>query len=118
MNKIVRCKKGVCGAAGGSWAGQMFMAWMQGECKKEDFHLKLDVEDDFIGMLVTWEGEIKLYNRYLIPEIITDKFHAIGSGSKIALPMMDAGHSALDSVKWACKYDLYSGGEIHALSLE
>ena len=43
---------------------------------------------------------------------------AIGSGTRFALAWMDAGHSAEEAIAYACKRDIYTGGEIIVLHLE
>lgn len=47
---------------------------------------------------------------------ISDSY-AIGSGSDLALGAMEAGKSALDAVKIACKKSVYCGGQIHAVDI-
>jgi len=46
----------------------------------------------------------------------THPFYAIGSGRDLAFGAMEAGASAFDAVKIACKYDLNCEGPIHTLT--
>lgn len=105
------------GLAQGYFSGLLFLDWLQGKLDSEDFHGILQEEDDFLALFVTNKSEIFLCNRYLVLEKINSSFWAIGSGSKIAMAVMDAGGSAEEAVKQACKYDLYTGGDVKTLSL-
>jgi len=115
--KIIKTDEGIAGASGGAWAGHVFFAWLQGDASKEDFE-NLDVGDDFTGLFIDWKGEISFYNRYLIPDIASTEFVAIGCGAKIAYALMDYGASAYEAVRLSCKYDLYTGGDIVTIKLE
>lgn len=43
---------------------------------------------------------------------------ASGSGSNIALGAMDAGATAIEAVKIACKRDIYTGGKVQSYTFE
>lgn len=44
-------------------------------------------------------------------------FHAIGSGRDFAMAAMAMGRSAHDAVELACKFDVYSGGDIELVEI-
>ena len=43
-----------------------------------------------------------------------EPFWAIGSGAKIALGAMAYGASPVEAVQIACRFDLYTGGDVHS----
>ena len=112
--------KCLIGIAKDSYAGLMFIEWITGTLTTDAFENRiLATDDDFEALIVNSTGEIYTYNRYLVA-CFHDKpeFFAIGSGSKCALIAMEAGMSAEEAVKIACKYDLYSGGDIKTIRLD
>lgn len=48
-------------------------------------------------------------------QLIETSFMAIGNGMNFAIAAMRAGCSAEESVKIACEYDVYSGGEVNSI---
>jgi len=113
--KIFKVDGVLIGVCGGSYSGLVFVDWFRG-LLLDDCMWDLDVGDDFEALVVHPDGEILTYNRYLIPdEHGKPKFFAVGSGSKCAYIALEMGASAERAVKLACKYDLYSGGDIQVL---
>lgn len=51
----------------------------------------------------------------MLREISFQQPFAIGSGGAYAIGAMAAGSSAVEAVKIACKYDVYSGGKVQSV---
>lgn len=104
------------GAAKGAYAGLVFVEWFKGNLA-DDCMWDLDVGDDFEALVIHPDKTVVTYNRYLIPEDHGKaKFYSIGSGSKCAYIALEMGASAERAVREACKYDLWSGGEIQTIT--
>lgn len=72
--------------------------------------------DDVNAMVIDLKGRIWGFEgRLWIP--IDAPYYAVGSGSRYALPAMDAGADAVKAVKIGCKRDPFSGGKITVLRL-
>lgn len=72
---------------------------------------------EFEAIVVNPEGEVFHYDRHLVPIRISNQFHAIGSGRKLALGAMMAGASADKAVQIACQYDNGSREPVKAIQL-
>lgn len=71
---------------------------------------------DFIAFIVTPEKEVLLIDKRLIP-IPAKKHDAIGTGDKLAIAIMNAGHSAYDAVIEVCKNYVNCGGKIQRVKV-
>lgn len=85
-----------------------FIEWYKSGRKKED--ALSDDDSDFVALVIV-DGVVYRYDGYN-PQLIKHKFHAIGSGFNIALGAMEAGASAIEAIKIAKKYDIYTGGKV------
>jgi hypothetical protein len=94
-----------------------FFAWFQDEDDEKPplSELKLD---DFEAIIVGPDGYVALIDPVGFPMEIHNDFHAIGSGSYIAMGAMAAGASATDAVKYTMSLDTRCGGDIisHSIS--
>jgi hypothetical protein len=72
--------------------------------------------EDIAGLLINQRGHIMLYEGN-IWQRIKMPYYAIGSGSIIAFGALDAGASALEAVRIACRRDPWSGGKISSVRL-
>jgi len=123
----------IIGTAGHSSGGILFTEWYRNSGAEKDKiagKIKdLSKDEDFLCMVITPQGiiqttdkfpeyvfqyvKIETYDRFLtnlLPH--TQEYYAIGSGSKIAFPVLDLGYSAYEAMEMACKYDMYTGGNI------
>lgn len=91
-----------------------FIEWYKDGKKKED--AQSDDDSDFTALVII-KGVVYRYDGYN-PQIIKSKFHSIGSGFMVALGAMEAGASAIEAIKIAKKYDIYTGGKIQTLSAQ
>lgn len=74
-------------------------------------------EGDINAMIIDTNGKIwSCEGRLWIP--VEAEYYAVGSGSRVALPAMDAGADAKKAVEIACKRDPFSGGKITILKLK
>lgn len=73
----------------------------------EHFGKRAD-EYRFSVAVVNLDGTVTLVDDELEPLPMADEYFAIGSGGSFALGAMDAGASAEEAVKIACKRDLYT----------
>ena len=74
-----------------------------------------DFGDGFTAILVSDDGVIWNCGSTFPPMTIYRPFESIGSGSNFAMAAMECGKSAADAVSVACKYDVFSGGEVASL---
>lgn len=64
-------------------------------------------------------GHVETYCSSFFPEYnVKTPFHALGTGADIALGAMQAGATAVDAVKVACKLDLASGGRVRKMEVK
>lgn len=68
-------------------------------------------------MVVTPEGVITVYERYPLPLVFHDKFHAIGSGCDFALAAMHLGCDPVKAIEVAAELDAYTGHGVDVLRL-
>lgn len=107
--KIFKTNQGIVGMAGDSQEGLAFLDWMNGGDKPDD------IGEEFEAVLLAPKGKMFWYGRKLIPEKITRKFYAIGSGNHVAIGAMEMGASPEEAVKIACKWTNESCPPVKAL---
>ena len=103
------------GLSRGSYAGLLFIEWYRGNINEDTIALRLQDDDDFEALVIEGNGKIYTYNRYLAPDRKHLKHYAIGCGWKCAMVAMDLGCNAVDAVKLASRYDLFSGGKVKTI---
>jgi ATP-dependent protease HslVU (ClpYQ) peptidase subunit len=104
----------VVGIAGDVGYEAEFLAWL-------DDGARLEKKPDFSGAasfcaIVGSLSGFVVYGKELRCQEIGADFYAIGSGNEIALGAMSYGATARQAVECACKFDVYSGGEITEIS--
>lgn len=72
--------------------------------------------DDINAMLIELDGSIWVYEGEIWVEL-KEPYYAVGSGTRWALAVMDAGGSAEQAVRGALKRDPFSGGQISTVRL-
>jgi ATP-dependent protease HslVU (ClpYQ) peptidase subunit len=94
---------------------KLFVDWYKAGEKIED-RPKYN-SDNWESIIINVETkEVSEYHDGYLIEYKYD-FYALGSGCFLATGAMAAGATAEEAVKIACKYDIYSSGEIHVLDL-
>ena len=94
----------------------MFKSWLEtGEAhnllfKEEDGGCvaAIVVSEDGVPILFDGEGQMSCG---------AAPFLAIGSGRAVALGAMENGADAVRAVEIACKYDIYSGGQVNSITV-
>jgi hypothetical protein len=74
--------------------------------------------DDFAGLYVTTNGEAFRLESSLVMLPLHEPFHAIGSGRDFAMAAMHCGRAAREAVEIAIVYDVFTGGEVMAFSID
>jgi len=77
-----------------------------------------DDGEDFWCVLLTPDNKIMIVDRFFCPEEIPVQYYAVGSGGNIALGAMDAGATAEEAVKIACRRDTYTSAMYRPLQVE
>lgn len=81
-----------------------------------DPELDRDWPLNLAAIRVIGKGKILLYIDSFFPAgPIRSKRHAVGSGGEYAMGALEAGRSAVDAVKIACKLDECSGGPVDCM---
>lgn len=110
--KIRRLKDGrIVGFSGNAFNDDAFAEWLE---KGGDLPKGVN-DDDFSCLVLLPGGDVVTYDAH--GRMFVEKPpYAIGSGRDFALSAMELGKTPRDAVAFACKFDIYSGGEIVALS--
>lgn len=115
VQKIATNKSGVLAGAGGRVADlSAFIKWIE----SGDTEGAPQTADDFDGLLVNPDGAVFLVSQDCRLSPITGRFMAVGSGEAHAMGAMAMGATAVEAVRVAIEFDVYSGGEVHLLELE
>jgi 20S proteasome alpha/beta subunit len=72
--------------------------------------------EDVVGMRVDKKGRIWIYEGR-IWQRIDQTYYAVGSGSIMAFPLLDAGVDAIKACTVAASRDPFSGGKVHWVEL-
>jgi hypothetical protein len=124
--KIYHTKGGDIIFTRGSCLGcNLFLTWYQGrsgewKLKHGDFPFTQVIQpgDEFNCVVISKDGKVRTYDFYLNEmELNLQEFFVIGSGAKAALGALEQGATAVQAVKIAMKYDLYSGGKVEYRSV-
>ncbi len=74
--------------------------------------------DEWVGIIqIKPDGTIWKYERGPVPMKIEDCIFAVGSGRDFALAAMYLGKSAIEAVKVAARFDVYTGMGVDVLNL-
>lgn len=72
--------------------------------------------EDVNGLLIDLRGRIWFFEGVTWRQV-KQKYYAIGSGARFALPALDAGATAVQACKIGIKRDPYSGGKVTVVKL-
>ncbi len=109
IKKLFRVNGDLIGFCGETDDGLAFVDWYKNKTEPAR------VSKDFEALVLTGKG-IFLYYKSLVPIRIESKFHAIGSGRKVALGFMEARSDPKKAVRAAAKHD--DGTSSHVRSLQ
>lgn len=123
--KIYKIGNFLVGAAGDASLCEDFRKWFTEEIIKkgciERFpnpnNCRIDDQRGFSAFVVDSKKRIWKYEDICVRRQYEASFIALGSGAHFAMGAMEAGKSAVESVKIACKFDIFSGGRIKLINL-
>lgn len=116
--KISLIRGCLVGVAGDVSNTQKFLAWFRKECPADETGMTLDETHDFAGLVLTDKGKLLYYADCVDPDVIQDKYAAIGAGGSYALSAMDFGKTVAEAVKHACdRAPGMCGGKIQVESI-
>jgi len=106
------------GIVGDMYAGLRFIKWLKNQNDSDKEFLQGLAEDYFFeAIVIDVEGSVCIYNNFLEPlNLGKIDFYALGSGAKIAMALLDYGASIEETIHYAKKYDMNTGGDIYILS--
>lgn len=106
----------VIAAAGGSYAGLIFVDWFGSGKDAPQTLVQLDLDEDFVAVVL---DRGKVYTANHLCRLVEDRntFTAEGTGRKAALAAMYCGRGAREAVAVACKVDPYSAPPIVTMKM-
>lgn len=120
--KIKKVKGWLIGAAGGWDLTEAFMSRFDPSFIKMKSVLPLpqlaEKDPDFEALMISPEGKVYYTEAGGVVGVVKTKgFLAIGSGAKVAMTAMEMGATAVEAIKMAMKYDIYTGGRVQKVKL-
>lgn len=106
--KLYTVGTAVLGFAGNVSSALVFLDWYE---NRESRRPDLGNECDFEALVLSADG-LEYWDASLRPHPIKGDFHAIGSGSHLALGAMAMGANAEQAVQIAAQFDVHTGGSI------
>lgn len=117
MTKIYKIDGHLVGISGAADVSIALLSWFKNG-RSEEYWPDLQYEEmECSMMVVTPGGTITVYQRYPLPIVLEDSFHAIGSGCDYALAALHLGHDAVKAIEVASALDAYTGGGVDVLRL-
>ncbi len=115
--KIFRIRDSLVGVAGSVENTTKFLAWFRKECPADEVGMTLDDDHDFAGLVLNSKG-LLYYADCVEPDLLHDKFSAIGAGAAYAATAMSLGKNTSDAAKIAIERDpAHCGGKVMTLHL-
>lgn len=110
--KLFRGKDSIVGFCGAMTQGLVFVDWYFNRSKRKP---SLEHENEWSAIVLKRDC-VEFWDNSLRP-IISDGFHAIGSGCQFAIGAMEAGCTAEQAVAVACRRDPYCNLPVTTMSL-
>lgn len=117
ITKVFKINGSLIGFSGASDVAAAILRWFEGGCSDDDWPELQYENTDCNVLVVSPDGVVKVYERYPIPIVMEQDFHAIGSGRDFALAALHLGHDPVTAVRVASELDSYTGGGIDVVSL-
>ena len=114
--KIFKINNSIYGYAGDVSASLRFIKWVEQDFKEAPIFDKDDDKDDFNILELTSTG-IYLWDKQLSRMPIKNKHYAIGTGSLLAIYLLDQGLSPREIIKIISKYDGFTSSEADVITL-
>lgn len=105
---------------GASFVGQKLVEWYTDPKGKEPPIVAADPDDDEAlveFLVITPDRRLFLFNETCALVPFEADHYAVGSGGDYAIGAMDAGKSAIEAVKIACRHDCNSSLPLHIMRL-
>lgn len=109
-------ERGLLGYSGEQSFGEAMLYWYKQGASEDTFPAHQRDSADCASVIVVRKGRVIKYDRTPYPIEIHERQVAIGSGRDFALAAMYCGKSAVEAVEIACKFDVYCGNGVDALS--
>ncbi len=107
----------LAGFSGAMSVGVQFFAWLEAGAKKEDYPAVMNNKDNGgIGMVITEDREILVYDHCNVPYVVDAPQHAIGAGAVAALVGLKLGHGAKEIVEAVNQFDICCGCGVDVLT--
>jgi len=116
--KLLRVGDNVVALQGESSPGMAWLHWFREGMRDEALAQSIrDAQNDFTAVVLNKRG-LWTWDCWLVPQKVTARFYAVGSGTKAALGALHMGASAVQAVRVACKIDPWSAPPIVSMSLK
>ena len=118
-DKIFRVRDSIVGMAGGNAYTTRWLEWFRREMPPVESMLEIDNSDDekqFVALVLDEKG-IWMYTNMCDPDLLHNKYYAIGTGSQAACEAMKRGDTPKQAVRCAMKWDEGTGGKVTELLL-
>jgi hypothetical protein len=119
VTKIHRSPDGaLLGASGDADVSEAMKQWYMAGAVPEKFPAKaVETGSETQMLVITQDGQIRLYCRAPIPLKIESEVFALGSGCDFALAAMHLGRCSVDAMVLACQLDVHTGMGFDTLQL-
>lgn len=119
MTKIHRSRGYLLGFSGAADVAMALLRWFENGADPAEWPDPHGEDRTEASMLVVSPaGSVMCYERFPVPLIMEQEYHAIGSGRDFALAVMHMGHDPIKAVEVACELDAFSGGGIDVIRLQ
>jgi ATP-dependent protease HslVU (ClpYQ) peptidase subunit len=119
MTKIFRSRGHLVGFSGAADVAMVLLRWFDNGADPAEWpdpHGEDGVEASML--VVSPAGKVSYYERFPVPLIMEQEFHAIGSGRDFALAVLSMGYDAVKAVEVASELDAFTGGGVDVLMLK
>jgi len=98
-------------------AGLRMLEWFAEGAEEEEFPNITDDGDTLTSLIVASKKGLVVYEQCPTPILFRDKLQAWGSGASVALGALAMGADSKKAVEIACKFDIYCGMGIDAITV-
>lgn len=103
-------------ACGSSGVTALFVRWAMDGSPDESKPVPHE-KDSLLGVVIRPDGAIEIWNERMQKQTVEAPFVAAGSGNELAMGAMAMGASAVEAVRVACRFDIYSAEPVDSVSL-
>jgi ATP-dependent protease HslVU (ClpYQ) peptidase subunit len=118
VTKVHRLKDGSIAAFSGDGDGAMaLLHWLNGD-RAESAYPAAQKDNDTSAFVVRPDRVAVSFGKTPHPQVMEDRFYAMGHGRDYALAALYCGKSAREAVELTCKLDVFCGNGIDSLDLQ